>query len=134
MNKYLLTLILGMFSLFASGLFTPAQAQRLQEAKDAVAQSPKAPKSTTVKDAASPSPSPGGVVNINDASPDQLEFLPGIGPSRARAIVEHRKAHPFKRVEDLTRIKGIGKKTFARLRPMIALSGATTLSERPSRR
>ena len=74
-----------------------------------------------------------GVINLNEASPDQLELLPGVGPSRATAIVNYRKQHPFKHVEELQRIKGIGKKIFTRLRPLLALSGPTTLSERPSR-
>jgi competence protein ComEA len=80
---------------------------------------------------AAPAGAPQGVVNINEATAEQLELLPGIGPARARTILDHRKAHPFKRVEELTRIKGIGKKTFARLRPLITLSGPTTLTERP---
>ena len=69
-----------------------------------------------------------GVVNINEASADQLERLPGIGPSRAQAIVNFRKTHPFKRIEDLQRIKGLGKKSWNRLRPLIALSGPTPLA------
>lgn len=69
-----------------------------------------------------------GVVNINEATADQLERLPGIGPSRAQAIVNFRKTHPFKRIEDLQRIKGLGKKSWNRLRPLIALSGPTTLA------
>lgn len=73
-----------------------------------------------------------GVVNINDAASEQLELLPGVGPSRAQAIVAFRKTHPFKRVEDLQRIKGIGKKTFARLRPLITIAGPTTLNQRPA--
>ena len=68
------------------------------------------------------------VVNINDATAEQLERLPGIGPSRAQAIVNFRKTHPFKRIEDLQRIKGLGKKTWNRLRPLIALSGPTTMA------
>ena len=68
------------------------------------------------------------VVNINEASPEQLERLPGIGPSRAQAIVNFRKTHPFKKIEDLQRIKGLGKKTWNRLRPLIALSGPTTMA------
>jgi competence protein ComEA len=75
----------------------------------------------------------GGVVNLNEASPDQLVLLPGVGPSRATAIVNYRKQHQFKHVEELQRIKGIGKKIFVRLRPLLALSGPTTLSERPAR-
>jgi competence protein ComEA len=74
-----------------------------------------------------------GVVNLNEASPAQLALLPGVGPSRAVAIVNYRKLHPFKHLEELQKIKGIGKKIFARLRPLLALSGPTTLTSRPSR-
>jgi competence protein ComEA len=69
------------------------------------------------------------VVNIGEATPEQLEQLPGVGPSKAGAIVAHRKQHPFKKLEDLMRVKGIGKKTFARLKPMLTLSGPTLLPE-----
>lgn len=91
----------------------------------------KSPPARPAAAAAVDAPASGGVVNISDAAPEQLELLPGVGPSRAQAIVAYRKTHPFKRVEDLQRIKGIGKKTFARLRPLITLSGPTTLSQRP---
>lgn len=74
----------------------------------------------------------GGVVNINEATAEQLELLPGVGPSRAKQIVDYRRQHPFKRSEELTRIKGIGKKTFAKLRTLVALTGPTTMTERPS--
>ena len=73
------------------------------------------------------------MINLNEASEDQLVLLPGVGPSRATAIVNYRRQHPFKHVEDLQRIKGIGKKTFARLRPLLVLSGPTTLTARPGR-
>jgi competence protein ComEA len=85
--------------------------------------------------AASPESAPAapasGVVNINEAGAEQLVLLPGVGPSRAEAIIAYRKSHPFKRVEELVRVKGIGKKSFARLRPLLSLSGPTTLKERP---
>ena len=68
-----------------------------------------------------------GVVNLNDASEEELERLPGIGPAKARAIAEHRHTHPFKRVDELTKVKGIGRKTFGRLRPYITTVGRTTL-------
>ena len=42
-------------------------------------------------------------------------------------VVEHRRAHPFKKVDELTKVKGIGRKTFGKLRPYLTLSGATTL-------
>lgn len=70
-----------------------------------------------------------GVVNLNDASEDELERLPGIGPAKARAIVDHRHGHPFRKLDELTKVKGIGRKTFGRLRPYITLVGPTTLKE-----
>jgi competence protein ComEA len=68
-----------------------------------------------------------GVVNLNDATEDELSRLPGIGPGKARAIAEHRHAHPFRRIDELTKVKGIGRKTFGRLRPYITTVGPTTL-------
>ena len=61
-----------------------------------------------------------------------LTLLPGVGPSRAQQIIDYRRQHPFKRPEELTRIRGIGRKTFVKLRPYLALSGPTTLAERPA--
>ncbi|HEY1587175.1 MAG TPA: helix-hairpin-helix domain-containing protein [Polyangia bacterium] len=80
---------------------------------------------------ASPAPvaakSSEGVVNLNNATEEQLVLLPGIGPSKAKAIAEHRHAHPFHRVDELTKVKGIGRKTFGRLRPYLTIAGPTTL-------
>ncbi len=69
-----------------------------------------------------------GVVNIQTASAEQLQLLPGIGPSKAEAIIAYRQAHPFQRVEDILRVRGIGRATFRRLRAMITVSGATTMT------
>jgi competence protein ComEA len=68
-----------------------------------------------------------GVVNIQTASEDQLQLLPGIGPSKARAIVEFRQRRAFRRVQDLMRVRGIGRATFRRLRSMLTVDGPTTL-------
>jgi competence protein ComEA len=73
-----------------------------------------------------------GTVNLNQASEEALELLPGIGPAKAHRIVEWRGKHPFRKIEDVVRVKGIGKKTFARLRPYLAVSGETTLAEKPN--
>lgn len=93
------------------------------------AESPTRPMTTaSAAVATSVQPSGPGVVNINEATAEQLERLPGVGPSRAQAIISFRKSHPFKRIEELQRVKGLGKKSWNRLRPMIALTGPTTLS------
>ena len=68
-----------------------------------------------------------GVVNVNTASAEELSLLPGVGPSRARAIIELRQQRGgFKRVEDLLEVKGIGEAALARLRPHLTLEGKTT--------
>lgn len=59
-------------------------------------------------------------LDINRASAAELEALPGVGPSRARAIVELRdKLKGFKRSEDLMRVRGIGRKTFRKIEPLV---------------
>ena len=67
-------------------------------------------------------------ININTATKDELVALPGIGPAKAQAIVDYRKAHgPFKTIEDLKDVKGIGAKRFEKLKPDLAVSGASTM-------
>jgi competence protein ComEA len=67
-------------------------------------------------------------ININTATKDELVALPGIGPAKAQAIVDYRKAHgPFKTVEDLKDVKGIGAKRFEKLKPDLAVSGPSTI-------
>jgi len=58
-------------------------------------------------------------ININQAGEDSLVTLPGIGPSRAKAIIAQREKRPFRRVEDIMRVPGIGRKTFLRIRESI---------------
>ena len=64
----------------------------------------------------------GGKVNINTASAAQLDTLPGVGASTAEKIVADREANgPFKTVEDLKRVSGIGDKKFAALADAICV-------------
>jgi len=71
-----------------------------------------------------------GKININTASVEQLELLPRIGNKTAQSIVEYRTQHgPFKTVENLANIKGIGDKTLKELEGFIALEGDTTLKK-----
>jgi competence protein ComEA len=66
-------------------------------------------------------------ININTATKDELVALPGIGPAKAQAIVDYRKAHgPFKTVEELKDVKGIGAKRFEKLKPDLAVTGPTS--------
>ena len=72
-----------------------------------------------------------GVVNINTASAEQLQMLPGVGEVRARAILAERKGRGgFKSVEDLRAVKGVGDSLLERMRPHVTLKGKTT-AQRP---
>ncbi|HUT76153.1 MAG TPA: helix-hairpin-helix domain-containing protein [Polyangia bacterium] len=71
-----------------------------------------------------------GVVNINTATTSELAYLPGIGPAMAEKIVQARSNKPFTRDDGITRIKGIGRKTFAKMRPFVTLEGPTTATKK----
>ena len=61
-----------------------------------------------------------GVININTATAEELDSLPGIGPSTAAAIVEDRERNgPFASPEDLMRVSGIGEGKFSKLKDQI---------------
>jgi competence protein ComEA len=65
----------------------------------------------------------GVIVDLNVATESELRKLPGVGPTRARKIVELRThLGRFKSVDDLARIKGFGRATIRRLRPMTRAS------------
>ena len=84
----------------------------------AAAQSP-----STARASAKTSPS-SGVVNINTASASDLEALPGIGAKTAARIVEYRQKNgPFKKVEELMNVQGIGEKNFLKLKAQVSVAG-----------
>ncbi len=61
-------------------------------------------------------------LNLNEASVEELERLPGIGPARARAIVRWREEHGlFRELEELLEVPGIGPATLERLRPLASV-------------
>ena len=68
-----------------------------------------------------------GRLNPNTATVEQWELLPGIGPTTAGRIVEYVKKHPIRQLAQLMRVKGIGRKTYDKMRPFLVLEGETTL-------
>jgi len=66
---------------------------------------------------------PSKPIDLNTATIEQLEQLPGIGPSTAKAIIRFReKSGPLKRVEDLLAIHGISKARLEKLRPYVSVT------------
>lgn len=68
-----------------------------------------------------------GVVNINTATAEELKLLPGVGTTRAQAIIAARQRRPFRRTREIMRVRGIGRATYRRLASMLAIEGPTTL-------
>ena len=87
--------------------------------------SPDAPSAAALAPGAQPGGGSGtssspGPVNINTASATELDTLPGVGPATSAAIIDYRNQHgQFKTVDDLTKVRGIGKAKLDQLRPLV---------------
>ncbi len=75
-----------------------------------------------------------GVVNLNTATIDQLDALPGVSSRLAAAVVAERTARPFTRPEDLMRVHGVTRRRFERLRPHLGVTGPTSFVPPPGSR
>ena len=99
------TLIPVVLALSALLMTTPAVSAQAPAVPQAPAAAPAASKAT---------------INLNAATLDQLETLPGIGRKTAERILEQRqKSGGFKKIEELMNVKGIGEKSFLKIKPMV---------------
>jgi competence protein ComEA len=90
-----------------------------------------APVAAQSKSSAAKTAATTAVVNINTATAAELEALPGVGAKTAARIVEYRQKNgPFKKIEDLMNVRGLGEKNFLKLKGQLTVGGAKT-ADRP---
>ena len=105
-----LTIVIG---LFLAALVAGAPVAQAQAAAAAAKKTPAAARDRAT--AAAP-------VNLNAATLTQLQTLPGVGASTAQRILEYRQKNgAFKKVEELMNVKGLGEKSFLKLKPLITV-------------
>ena len=102
-------------------------------AQPSAANGAQAPSGT--RSAAKPQPA-AATININTASVKELDTLPGIGAKTAALIVEYRQKNgPFKKIEELMNVRGVGEKSFLKLKPQLTVGTVPTVTtpwaERP---
>ena len=62
-----------------------------------------------------------GLININTAPKEELMRLDDIGDKKARDIINYREKNPFKKIQDITKVEGIGQKTFNKIKDKICV-------------
>ncbi len=71
-----------------------------------------------------------GKVNLNTANTRQLTLLPRVGKKTAQAIQAYRAKRRFRTIREVIQVKGIGKRTFLRLKPHLTVRGPTTIRKK----
>jgi competence protein ComEA len=80
-------------------------------------------------------PAAAATVNINTASVTDLEGLPGVGAKTAARIVEYRQKNgPFKKIEELMNVRGLGEKNFLKLKSQLTVGAVKADHDRPDAR
>lgn len=96
--------------------FLPAPAPAMRAERTAPGDPPRAAEQVAR------APARGDTLDLNRASESDLDRLPGIGPVLARRIVEHRERHgPFRRIEELRAVRGVGPRLLERLRERVTV-------------
>ncbi len=73
-------------------------------------------------------------VDLNQASLSELVALPGVGEKRAEEIMRYRAAHPFRRLSDLLRVRGFGRRSYFKLKPYLRLGPPKAIPAQASQR
>jgi len=69
-----------------------------------------------------------GTININTATAKELDMLPGVGRHTAALILAYREKQSFNAPEEITKVKGVGRATYKKIKPYLSVSGPTTLA------
>lgn len=115
--------VLGLTLLFMLGTLWWFHSTRPQEGVTLVEVSEDRQETAPVEKPEAPGMLEGEVLDLNTATLSDLTRLPGIGQTKAQAILDWREAHgPFRAVEDLLSVDGIGEKTWETLRPYVRVN------------
>jgi len=132
---HILVLATCIFAAFLAGFFagrnlnrTPVQIQNLSAATpvsgSATREEPSDPIADATQAALETEVEAVGIININTATSEQLQTLPGIGPTYAQRIIDYREEHgPFRTVGELMNISGIGEKRLEAIWDLVTTGG-----------